>query len=64
MHNAFTDKLYLHLPSSIQMKKKISVGSFLGRKAMATPYMHRAEIRWLTFSVAILKLRLPNFAHM
>jgi len=37
---------------------------FLGRKAMATPYMHRAEIRWLTFSVAILKLRLPNFAHM
>ena len=24
---------------------------------MATPYMHRAEIRWLTFSVAILKLK-------
>jgi len=37
---------------------------FLGRKAMASPYMHRAKIRWLIFSVAILKLRLQNFAHM
>jgi len=28
---------------------------------MATPYMHRAEIRWLTFSVAILKTTTTKF---
>jgi len=32
---------------------------------MATPYMHRAEIRWLTFSVAIFKATTTKFcAHV